>query len=183
VRRFFESSVPQFENPLPMALNFIGLKHAAAQQLSLIRRAVAAGAHAGIRNWEVVGPLAPIIQRAWAARRISDAAIVRVTEMAYESARALASAYIALTVASERTSEPVKRARRAARRLLTSPATHTFRECVDRLTVASTELQLLFGQQSPDNELCHQRAGAALHAMRQLQHTAVEWRRASADER
>ena len=128
----------------------------------------------------MVGPLAPIIQRAWAARRISDAAIVRVPEMAYERARALASAYIALTVASERTSEPAKHSRRAARRLLTSPATARFRECVDRLRTASNELQLLFGAQNLSVPLCYQKANDALRAMRLLQRANVEWRRAAA---
>ena len=179
-RRFLLSDdVPLFENPLPMALNFVGLKLAAAEQLGLIRGMVAAGTRATANVQHAWG--APHIQRAWARRQITDAAIIRVAELAYESSRALASAFIAVTVASERTSEPAKHSRRAARRLLTSPATARFRECVDRLRTSSNELQLLFGAQNLSVPLCYQKADDALRAMRLLQRANVEWRRAAAE--
>jgi len=104
-------------------------------------------------------------------KRISDAAIVAVAEAAHESARALAGAYVALTVLSERTGEPAKRSRRAARRLLASPATRGFREHVDRLRTASIELQMLFERRLErrlDNLLSYRKVGAVMHAMRLL---------------
>ena len=178
-RRFLMSDVPLFDNPLPMALNFVGLKRAAAEQLGLIRRMVSGGTRASANLQHGWGT--PHIERAWAGRQISDAAVIRVAETAHESARALASAYIALTVASERTSEPAKHARRAARRLLTSPATARFRECVDRLRTASNALQLLFGARDLAVPLCNQKADDALRAMRLLQLANVEWRRAAVE--
>ena len=51
------------------------------------------------------GEIALRILRAWAASQISDAAVIRVAETAYESARVPANADVALAVAYERTSE------------------------------------------------------------------------------
>ena len=176
--RLFNPNVPPLDDPLPMAFNFIDLTRAAAQQLTQIRQAIAGTAEAP-----------PMFRRSpmyreWAQKRISDAAIVAVAEAAHESARALAGAYVALTVLSERTGEPAKRSRRAARRLLASPATRGFREHVDRLRTASIELQMLFERRLErrlDNLLSYRKVGAVMHAMRLLNRAEPKWRRASVE--